>query len=77
VLSFCTGDTGTPRFAFSPLASDELKATQNQNQNLASNEAVTQSFIYYTTAKTGAIQGDGSPGVIAPYSNVRYAPESI
>lgn len=76
-LSFCTGDAGTPRFAFSPAASDELKAAKNQTQNLSSNEAITESFIYFTTAPSGTISGEGSPGVLAPYSEVRYPPDSI
>lgn len=76
-LSFCTGDVGTPRFAFSPSASDELKAQKNQTQGLSSNEAVTESFVYYTTAPSGVIAGQGSPGVISPYSERREAPSSI
>jgi len=76
-LSFCTGDAGSPRFAFSPSASEELKAQKNQTQGLSSNEAVTESFVYFTTSPSGTISGEGSPGVITPYSERRDPPEDI
>jgi hypothetical protein len=73
-LSFCAGDAGTPRFAFSPTVSSELKATANQTQNLSSNEAITKSFIYYSTAATGTTAGDGLPGDLSPYSQTWTEP---
>ena len=77
VLSFVTGDAGSPRFAFSPSATPELKAQASQRQNLSSNEAITENFVYYTTSPSGTISGQGSPGVLSPYSEVRDAPDAI
>jgi hypothetical protein len=63
-LSFVAGDAGNPQFAFSPAAPASMIASANQNQQMAVNEAVTNSFIYYTT---GSGAGLGSAGVPTAY----------
>lgn len=73
-LSFSLGDSGNPMFAFSPTADPALIAAANQNQKMASNEAVTSGFVYYQTTAGGASAGQGNPGVLAPYTNVRFPP---
>ena len=73
-LSFCTGDAGDPRYAFSPSCPQSIISAANQTSNLANNEAITQSFIYYMTPASGTSSGDGLPGVNSPYSQRRDAP---
>jgi hypothetical protein len=66
-LSFTVGDIGFPQFAFSPSASPALIAVANQTQQMASNEAVTTSFIYFATPASGTSSGQGLPGTISAY----------
>lgn len=73
-LSFSLGDSGSPMFAFSPTADPALIATANQNQKMASSEAVTSGFVYFQTTAAGTAAVLGNPGVLAPYSNVRFPP---
>jgi hypothetical protein len=73
-LSFSVGDAGSPRYAFSPSASQELIATANQNQKLASNEAITSAFIYFITPPGGTATGIGEYGTPSPYNQQRFAP---
>lgn len=76
-LSFTVGDAGTPMFAFSPAAPPEFIAAANQNQDMSDNESITQNLIYYSTVAAGTSNGQGDPGQISPYSNVRDAPDSV
>lgn len=66
-LSFSLGDAGMPQFAFSPSASPPLIAQANQNQSMAVNESVTNSFIYFSTPSSGINAGAGTPGIPTAY----------
>ena len=73
-LSFTIGDAGVPQFAFSPNASPDLIAQANQNQSLASNESVTNSFVYYSTTAAGTSTGVATPGIPTAYPGQKNRP---
>ena len=73
-LSFSVGDSGAPRYAFSPTCPAALIASANQNQKLSTSEAITSAFIYFTTPASGSIAGPGEYGTPSPYNQQRFAP---
>lgn len=74
-MSFTVGDSGSPMFSFSPSASPQFIAQATQNQDMADNESFTQNLIYYSTTAASVSSGQGAPGTLSPYSNVRDAPQ--
>lgn len=52
-VSFVAGDSGAPRYAFSPSISQQLVISAAQTQQLAANEALTTGLIYFTTGGSG------------------------
>jgi len=52
-LSFVQGDTGTPKFAFSPSAGANLISSASRTQRLTTNERITEGLIFFT-ANIGA-----------------------
>lgn len=52
-LSFVQGDSGTPKFAFSPSAGDALISSASRTQRLTTNERITEGLIFFT-ANVGA-----------------------
>lgn len=68
-VSFVVGDSGSPRFAFSPDASSEVTAAAIRQQQLTSNEALTTGFIQFSTAAAsgGTSSGGGESPPSTPY----------
>ena len=52
-LSFVQGDSGAPKFAFSPSASPALISSASRTQRLTTNERITEGLIFFT-ANVGA-----------------------
>ena len=52
-LSFVQGDSGNPKFAFSPSAGDALISSASRTQRLTTNERITEGLIFFT-ANVGA-----------------------
>lgn len=53
MLSFVQGDSGDPKFAFSPSATPALISSASRTQRLTTNERITEGPIYFT-ANVGA-----------------------
>jgi hypothetical protein len=77
VVSFVAGDSGSPRFAFSPNAPTDSLASASQTQRLTVNESITNGLIYFTTGTAtttttggGAASGGGNPYTGQPDSGI-------
>lgn len=75
-VSFVAGDSGTPRFAFSPNASSVLTSSAIRTQQLQENEAITPGFIQFTmpSSSGGTSSGSGSAPPPTPYCTVVGTP---
>lgn len=74
-VSFVAGDSGTPRFAFSPSASSVLTSSAIRTQQLQQNEAITPGFIQFTMPSSGGTSnGSGSAPSPSPYCTVIGTP---
>lgn len=61
IVSFAAGDSGTPRYGFSPSAPSDLLSIASQTQRLTTNESITNGLIYSSTAASGGTSmGTGS-----------------
>lgn len=68
-VSFVVGDSGSPRYAFSPSISQSQLAMAAQTQRLTVNEAITNGLIQFTTG-AGSVPSSGggsSSGGRSPY----------
>jgi len=78
-VSFVAGDSGSPRFAFSPSASADSLLQAAQTQRLTINESLTTGLITYTTgtaSTTNAGSGSGNyTGADATYDNGTAFPD--
>ena len=62
-LSFVQGDSGTPKFAFSPSADSALIASASRTQRLTTNERITEGLIFFTADAGASGNGNGTyPG---------------
>ena len=59
-LSFVQGDSGSPKFAFSPSASPALISAASRTQRLTTNERITEGLIFFTAAVGGSGLGTGT-----------------
>ena len=59
-LSFSVGDSGTPKIAVSPSASNAIMQAAIQAQQQFDAEAIYSGFVYFTTPATGTSSGAGT-----------------
>lgn len=59
-LSWVQGDSGTPKFAFSPSATPTLISSASRTQRLTTNERITEGLIYFTCNPSASGLGTGT-----------------
>ena len=59
-LSFVQGDSGAPKFAFSPSASPALISSASRTQRLTTNERITEGLIFFTANVGSSGLGTGT-----------------
>lgn len=68
-VSFTTGDSGAPLYAFSPSAKPDLLTTAAQTQRATTNERLSDGAISFTTGTaTAPSSSSGTSAPISPYT---------